>query len=501
MDRLDLNLISIREFEYGDIEKKVEWINNPLINEYLHYDIPITIDGTKKWFESKSTNRYDCVIEYDGLPIGLIGLLQIDYVNQKAEYYISLGELDYMGKGIASKATELILKYAFENLNLNKVYLNVDADNNRACKLYEKSGFKKEGHFKNDMYARGHLIDRVRYAYYKENYQPQNNENYNILILSVGTRNKIVQYFRKCLDGDGVVIATDMSELAPALYEADKYYIVPPMNAPNYLDTIYDICKENKVTGVLSLIDPELSLLAAHEDDFKALGTTVIGSSYELCEMSLDKYAMYQWLSSHGYKCANSWMDKEAFYAAIDRGEASYPVFVKPAKGSASISITKVYDKETVDVLFAHEDGLMIQEFLDGLEIGADVYIDMITREVVSIFTKKKIKMRAGETDKAVSFKNEKLFKYIEEFVLEAGYTGQIDIDIFDIDGEYYISEVNPRFGGGYPHAYEAGCDHMTLIYNNLVGIANESSIGAYVSDIYMMKYNEISIINDFTGV
>ena len=318
----------------------------------------------------------------------------------------------------------------------------------------------------------------------------------NILILSAGTRNKIVQYFKRSLSGNGLVIATDMSELAPALFEADKYYVVPPMNAPNYLDTIYDICKENRVDGVLSLIDPELSLLAAHEDDFKALGTTVIGSSYKLCEMSLDKYAMYQWLSSHGYKCAKSWMDKEAFFSAIDQGEASYPVFVKPAKGSASISITKVYDKETIDVLFAHEEGLMIQEFLDGQEIGADVYIDMITKEVVSIFTKKKIKMRAGETDKAVSFKNEKLFKYIEEFVLEAGYTGQIDIDLFAVDGDYYISEVNPRFGGGYPHAYEAGCDHMTLIKNNLCDITNESSIGKYDAGIYMMKYNEISIIH-----
>ena len=497
MDRLDLNLVSIREFEYGDIEKKVEWINNPLINEYLHYDIPITIDGTKKWFESKSTNRYDSVIEYDGLPIGLIGLLQIDYVNQKAEYYISLGELDYMGKGIASKATELILKYAFEDLSLNKVYLNVDADNNRACKLYEKLGFKNEGYFKNDMYARGHLIDRVRYAYYIENYKPQNNENCNILILSAGTRNKIVQYFRKSLDGEGIVIATDMSELAPALYEADKFYVVPPMNAPNYLDSIYSICKDNRVKGILSLIDPELSLLAAHTEDFKEIGTTVIGSSYDLCEMSLDKFAMYQWLADHGYNCAKSWMDKEEFFKAVDLGEASYPVFVKPAKGSASISISKVYDKETVELLFEHENGLMIQEYLNGEEIGADVYIDMITKEVVSIFTKKKIKMRAGETDKAVSFKNEKLFKYIEEFVLEAGYTGQIDIDLFVVDGDYYISEVNPRFGGGYPHAYEAGCNHMTLIKNNLCDITNESSIGNYDAGIYMMKYNDILIIKN----
>ncbi|MCQ5081239.1 ATP-grasp domain-containing protein, partial [Gemmiger formicilis] len=59
--------------------------------------------------------------------------------------------------------------------------------------------------------------------------------------------------------------------------------------------------------------------------------------------------------------------------------------------------------------------------------------------------------MRAGETDKAVSFKDKKLFDLIEDFVKKAGYNGQIDIDIFDVNGEYYISEVNPRFGGGYP--------------------------------------------------
>ena len=188
-------------------------------------------------------------------------------------------------------------------------------------------------------------------------------------------------------------------------------------------------------------------------------------------------------------------MDREAFYQAVENGEVSYPVFVKPHKGSASISISKVFDRETVDLLFDHNQGLMIQEFLNGQEIGADVYIDMISGEVVSIFTKKKILMRAGETDKAVSFKDPELYALIEKFVLEAGYRGQIDIDIFDIEGTYYISEVNPRFGGGYPHAYECGCDHMKLILNNLRGEANQKNIGAYDEGICMMKYNEVKII------
>lgn len=316
----------------------------------------------------------------------------------------------------------------------------------------------------------------------------------NFLILAAGTRNKIVQYFKRTFDGVGIVVATDASLLGPAIYEADKYFIVPPITAEDYLDRVLDICRKEKINGLLSLIDPELSLLAANEEKFKSLGVTIIGSSYELCEMALDKMQMYEWLKTHGYNCARSWINKDEFYKVLDAGKISFPVFVKPYRGSASINISKVEDKETIDLLFDHEDDLMIQEFLNGQEIGADVYIDLISGEVVSIFTKKKLKMRAGETDKAVSFMDNKLFDLIERFVLEAGYKGQIDIDIFEIDGQYYISEVNPRFGGGYPHAYESGCDHMKLILNNLNGVVNKKNIGAYEEGIFMMKYNEVMI-------
>lgn len=316
----------------------------------------------------------------------------------------------------------------------------------------------------------------------------------NILILAAGTRNKIIQFFKKEISSSGQVIATDASSLSPAIYEADKFYIVPPITEFGYIDRILEICQTERIDGILSLIDPELSLLAKNEKRFKTVGTTVIGSSYDLCEMSLEKMRMYEWLKEHHYKCARSWLDKEKFYKAVIAQEITYPVFVKPNKGSASINISTVYDKETVDCLFSHENDLMIQEYLNGQEIGADVYIDMISGEVVSIFTKKKIKMRAGETDKAVSFKNQALFSLVEKFVLEAGYRGQIDIDIFEINGEYYISEVNPRFGGGYPHAYESGCNHIRYILNNLCGKANKKNIGAYEEGIYMMKYNEVKI-------
>lgn len=316
----------------------------------------------------------------------------------------------------------------------------------------------------------------------------------NILVLSCGTRNKIIQYFKRELNGAGKVIATDMSPNAPALYEADVHYIVPRMTAPGYLDVIYDICRKEQVTGVLSLIDPELSLLALHEEEFHALGVTVIGSFYDLCERTLDKWQMFCWLKEHGYACAESYIDREAFYGDVRAGKINYPVFVKPIRGSASIAISKVQDQETVDLLFEHADDLMIQEYLKGQEIGADCYIDMISGELISVFTKKKLVMRAGETDKSISFKDPELFALIERFVKEAGFRGQIDIDIFECEGKYYISEVNPRFGGGYPHAYEAGANHMKYIVNNLQGKVNEPQIGEYESGVIMMKYSEIMI-------
>ena len=118
----------------------------------------------------------------------------------------------------------------------------------------------------------------------------------NILILSAGTRNKIVQYFRRELAGTGRVIATDMQAIAPAIYDADAFYLVPRITAPDYIEQILDICRKERVDGVLSLIDPELSLLAENSERFAAIGTQVIGSPTEQCERALDKWSMYIWL-------------------------------------------------------------------------------------------------------------------------------------------------------------------------------------------------------------
>lgn len=316
----------------------------------------------------------------------------------------------------------------------------------------------------------------------------------NILITSVGSRNKIVQYFKKELGKSGKVIVTDMSNLAPAIYDADKFYLVPKIDSPNYIDKLLEICKKEKIDCLFALIDPELSLISKNAEKFIKIGTTPLISSYKSVELAFDKYKMFKYLESNGFKTAKTYIDKSTFYKDLGNNEISFPVFVKPIKGSASINISKVNTKEEIELLFSLYNDLIIQEFMDGEEIGADVYIDPISKKVVSIFTKEKIKMRAGETDKARSFKDEKLFQLIKQVVEKIGYVYMIDMDIFKINGEYYISEINPRFGGGYPHAYESGVNFPKLIVNSMNGIENKINIGNYNEDIYMMKYNEIKI-------
>lgn len=316
----------------------------------------------------------------------------------------------------------------------------------------------------------------------------------NILILSAGTRNKIVQYFKKELKGQGKVIATDCSNLAPAVYEADKFYLVPRISEPGYIEIILDICKKERINGIFSLIDPELSLLAKERERFLAVGACPIVPDYELVETCFDKYKMYQLLCKMGIPTGRCYVDKEEFYRDEKAGKISYPVFVKPVKGSASINISKVYGSKEIEVLFELYDDLMIQEYMDGTEFGADVYADMKTGKCTSVFVKEKIKMRAGETDKSVSVKDEGLLAMLREFTETCGFRGMIDIDIFKIGQTYYISEVNPRFGGGYPHAYECGVNFPAQVIRNLKGESNEDRIGDYKAGVCMMKYNEIQI-------
>ncbi|MDT9337257.1 ATP-grasp domain-containing protein [Clostridium perfringens] len=322
----------------------------------------------------------------------------------------------------------------------------------------------------------------------------------NILITSCGRRTQLIKYFKNEFKGIGNVVVTDCDELAPALYFADKFYITSRINDTNYINDLIEICKKEEIKGIMSLIDPELSLLAKNKEKFKEIGVEIIGSDYETTELCFDKYEFFKFLNENNFKCAKTYISLEDFKKDYNDGKISFPVFIKPRTGSASLGVNKVDFMEHLELLYKLFPNMIIQEFVKGQEYGVDCYIDLISNEVISIFAKKKIRMRSGETDKAISYKNDKLFEIISNLVKKANLNGTVDIDVFESDGEWIISEINPRFGGGHLLAYECKENYPQFIINNLNNKKNKANIGSYQEGKYMLKHDTL-LVKDAWGV
>lgn len=315
----------------------------------------------------------------------------------------------------------------------------------------------------------------------------------NILFCSAGRRVELLKDFRKSMDKGDRIIAADLSNLAPALYVADTYYLVPRIDDPAYLDRILDICRKEKINAVTTLIDPEIELLAKNRARFEEIGVEVLAPYTETAELCFDKFKMYQYLTAHGVPTTETWGDYASAMEAVESGSLVFPVFVKPRTGSGSVGARKVQDAETLKALCDADPSLIVQRLMQG-DLDADVYIDTISHKAVSAFSKRKLETKIGGASKTISFKDENLFEFIRRITELLKFNGPVDMDFFYQDGTYYLSEVNPRFGGAYLHAYGAGVDFIKLIKNNLDGIENAPVFGNYEDDVVMMMYDSVVI-------
>lgn len=319
----------------------------------------------------------------------------------------------------------------------------------------------------------------------------------NYLMLSVGRRGELMKEFRRSMGECSRIVATDNSPYAPALYFADKQYIVPKIYDPSYIDTILNICRKEQIHAVTTFIDPEIMLLAENREKFEALGVEVLAPCTETARLCFDKYEMFKFLRDNDIRTPMTWGSFEELKAALDAGEISLPVFVKPRTGSGSVGARKISDVETLHAAFDEDPSLIAQELMTGegcFDLDADVYVDTISSRPVAIFTKRKISTTIGGANKTISFKDQRLFDFAQKALSIFKFHGPIDADFFYKNGEYYLSEVNPRFGGAYLHAYGAGVDFIKLIDNNLRGEENPVLIGNYEDGIVMMMYDSVVI-------
>ena len=317
----------------------------------------------------------------------------------------------------------------------------------------------------------------------------------NILFCSVGRRCELLKDFRKTLGDKVRLIVTDNSPYAPALEFADVSYQVPLIKDPAYIPMILEICKKEQIDAITTLIDPEIAILAEHREKFEALGITVLAPYKETAALCFDKYEMAKYLNEKGIATVKTFGTFDDFKAAYEAGKISLPVFVKPRTGSGSVGARRVDTYEMLEEVTTADSTLIIQELMTGMDMDADIYVDTISHEPVAIFSKKKISTTIGGANKTISFKDEQLFEFVKNALKVFQFNGPLDMDLFYQDGQYYLSEINPRFGGAYLHAYGAGVDFPSFIYHNVKEKAsNEACIGNYEEDVVMMMYDSVVI-------
>lgn len=169
-----MSLINIRPLERSDLPSRVSWINDELINETLSFSYPVSYASTEAWFNKSildDTKKHFTICIDENTPIGMCGLLGINYINKNAELYITIGNSKYHGQGYAKQAIHWLQNYAFNNLGLHKIFLHTFDYNNKAIGLYESTGFKREGLLREHLYIRGNYESILVYSILKKEFK------------------------------------------------------------------------------------------------------------------------------------------------------------------------------------------------------------------------------------------------------------------------------------------------------------------------------------------
>jgi carbamoyl-phosphate synthase large subunit len=331
----------------------------------------------------------------------------------------------------------------------------------------------------------------------------------NILFTCAGRRNYLINYFKYALKGRGKVYATDMQFTAPAMVDADKAFLVSSIYDPDYIDSLIRIISENQVNAVISLNDLELPILAANREKFEHAGAKLLVSATETIEMCFDKWKTASFLEKAGIKTPLTFISKEESLLALKQGTISYPLVIKPRWGSASIAIDFSKDGLELDLAYQLQilrigrtilsqvssvdpaRSILIQEFIAGTEYGMDVLNDF-EGNYIGTFVRKKILMRTGETDKAVSVVDDRFEALGRKISKLIRHMGNMDCDVIEHQDELYVLEMNPRFGGGYPFSHEAGVDTPSIYIELLNGGRNIEQYLNYKPDVMFSKCDRL---------
>jgi carbamoyl-phosphate synthase large subunit len=310
----------------------------------------------------------------------------------------------------------------------------------------------------------------------------------NVLFTSVGRRVELLRAFREAyslLGLVGDVIALDADPLAPGLQVADKPFIVPRLNSPDYIPALTKISADENATVIFPLIDPDIPLLAGHRKSIEATGARLAVGPDKAVEIVSDKWLTAEFFKSLNLNVPNAWLSQQ-----IDSRRMAYPVFIKPRNGSASNNAFKVHNEKELLFFSEYVCDPIIQEYLPGPEITNDVVCDL-DGNLLGVVSRQRIEVRCGEVSKGVTLRDERITDACATIAQALPAIGPITVQCMMKDGVPHFTEINARFGGGVPLGIAAGANSPAWVLARVAGIKTAlPALGDYLLGLHATRFD-----------
>jgi carbamoyl-phosphate synthase large subunit len=299
------------------------------------------------------------------------------------------------------------------------------------------------------------------------------------MLTSVGQRVDIARAFSAA---GAVTLGVDADPLAPALYHCDRHVIVPRIADPDYVPTLAALCAEHGVGLVVPLNDLDFPVLArAREQLGPAL---VLLPDADVSVRMSDKLEAHEFFVANGIPSPRSWAPD-----GVPEG-VQYPVLVKAREGFGSRNIFRASDRAELDFFLGYTDvASFVQEQCLGEEFSIDVFCDMDAR-CLNAIPRTMLLSKGGESIKGVSVDDRELIEHGAHVAEVVGIKGPANIQCFrEPDGSLPVTDVNTRFGGGFPVPLAAGGRYPELALALARGERPEPRLGDFEEGVVMTRY------------
>jgi carbamoyl-phosphate synthase large subunit len=310
----------------------------------------------------------------------------------------------------------------------------------------------------------------------------------NVFVATAGRRTSLVRAFVKAThERGGRVVAGDVDPLAPALYLADEAVRTRRTTDPDYVAGLLDIVTRGAIVLLVPTIDTDLPFLAASLAAFTAAGCLVAVSTSAFIAITRDKRETGRAFGTAGIRVPVSWVPPLPPVAELPER-----VFVKPRGGSASQDAYLI-QRSDLEAIIGLVPNPVVQEVLTGDEITIDALVDLEGRPIHYV-PRRRIRTLGGESVQGVTLEHDATFETWIERVLdisaELGARGPLTLQAFLGPDGPVLSEINARFGGGFPLALAAGGAYPTWLLDMADGVAVAPRLREYEPGLYMTRHH-----------